>query len=434
MTELHPSHLWSSLQNRLRSQVSSWLLILTLWSAIGLGATVKDYRHRPLFFALGLLAGFAAMPIRQMAIDADRKASDTADVSTQAYQNWLMQAMAPTAATVRIEAPPLPPALFDWSDLVREPDLYPHLFLLGKTGAGKTWLAERLVTYLGGHPVVITPHRKPTDFHGFPVIGAGRNYSVINEAFEHLEGEMQTRYQRYAVGDESYQMVNVIIDEFPSIAANCKGVVPIAKTLIREARKVRIRLIILSQGDEVKTLGIEGEGSLRNSLTFIRLRGFVETYAKSLKDEQVFTFLKQFPYPCMVEDTIANSAELLMLPSSVSTYEANSETVVSEPFQAETKRFTRNETFQDRFTVKQRETGVFHDSETFHAGVSDPVSDPDETDETDETLKRIQEMLNLKMNQKQIIYALWKVKPGGTDKYRKAVDKYKRLLSQLDND
>jgi hypothetical protein len=40
-------------------------------------------------------------------------------------------------------------------------------------------------------------------------------------------------------------------------------------------------LIILCQGSEVKALGIEGEGSLRENLTRIRLKTFALVYAKT---------------------------------------------------------------------------------------------------------------------------------------------------------
>lgn len=198
--------------------------------------------------------------------------------------------------------------LFDWNELNCYPNHFPHLLLLGKTGAGKTTLAERLLNLLPGDRLLITPHHKPTDFPGVKCIGRGRDYAEILIGLQGLAKEMQARYQLYSEGDESYGWLNVVIDEYPAISANCgKGASEIMMVLAREARKVKIRLLILSQGAEVKALGIEGNGSVRECFTFVRLRGFVEDHARRLKDDAIARFISGQDYPCMVEDQPADT-------------------------------------------------------------------------------------------------------------------------------
>lgn len=206
-----------------------------------------------------------------------------------------------------------PLKLFDWGDIQQHPDRYPHLLLLGKTGAGKTWLGERLLALLGGDALVIHPHAAPRDFAGYQVIGGGRNYPAITAAIDRLHSEMNLRYQRRDKGDEGYRPLTVLIDEFPSIAHFCgKDVIAQILALVREARKVQIRLVILSQGAEVKALGIEGQGSVRECFTFIRLKGFAEDFARKQGDT-VYTWVGGQRFPCMVEDSPADSSVLAAL-------------------------------------------------------------------------------------------------------------------------
>jgi hypothetical protein len=61
----------------------------------------------------------------------------------------------------------------------------------------------------------------------------------------------------------------------------------VIKVLIREARKEHIKLISLTKGGEVKALKVEGEASIRDLFTFIRLGNFVTNYARKLKDKNL---------------------------------------------------------------------------------------------------------------------------------------------------
>ena len=200
--------------------------------------------------------------------------------------------------------------LFDWSDLNRLYDDFPHLILLGKTGAGKTYLAEQLGRFLEGRTVVITPKKKPKDFAGMTVVGLPYDFAAIAAEIGKVAQLVKDREaEMNRTGREDFEPLNVVLDEVPAFVAGCKDegldVVKDLKFIIRTARTSKIRLILLAQGSEVRTLGIEGEGSLRDNLTFVRLRGFAEPRAKQLGFS-----LAAYERPCLVDDVTADLSKL----------------------------------------------------------------------------------------------------------------------------
>jgi hypothetical protein len=72
------------------------------------------------------------------------------------------------------------------------------------------------------------------------------------------------------------------------------------KLISREARKVSLRLVVLTQSPEVKAIGLEGEGSVRDNFCFIRLGEFALDHAKSLKDEQIKSAIENADRPAML--------------------------------------------------------------------------------------------------------------------------------------
>jgi hypothetical protein len=114
---------------------------------------------------------------------------------------------------------------------------------------------------------------------------------------------MDARYQARSQGQKQFEPLLVLIDELPAAAANLgKAFTDNIMLLVRESRKVSIRLIILSQGSEVKTLGIEGQGSIRECFAIVAIGKFATDRAKALKNEQVKQFIESAQYPAMLDD------------------------------------------------------------------------------------------------------------------------------------
>lgn len=310
---------------------------LKVWGAIAggcLAVTAAAYAKHPLSQAVlgagALGAGVYAQALDrrvrlggQLAESADRVAMEAV---IRAYQQslspaQLQQAIALPAAT---GGPLEALEQFDWNLFNSQPDIYAHLAIVGPTGSGKSTLAEILCTMLGGITIAIAPHRKPGDFAalGDRVYCGGRNYGTLDDdpadfqslltgrpgkvtavaVIKAIHAEMNRRYELLSNGDDPGPMVNVVWDE---ILAALGEVPKLAKTyllpLLREARKVRLRVIALPQDDQVESLDIKGQGAARSNLTYVRLGKMAIAHAKGLTPD-VAAWVASQPRPCLVED------------------------------------------------------------------------------------------------------------------------------------
>lgn len=242
----------------------------------------------------------------RLALYADGYGSITEQQSHKAYSNWLDASLAPPKREIQPLAPIEVTAPVKFADI--ESSLKkPHLMILGETGSGKSTICKYLVSQVNAPCLIIDPHASPTDWRGFVVTGSGRNYEAIATEFERLANLMQLRYEARDKGISQFEPLIVIIDEFPAIASSLgKGATDTVKLLAREARKVSIRMCLLSQGAEVKTLGLEGEGSIRECFAMLRLGNFALNHAKSLKDKAIGEALENSDRPAMLDQLPCN--------------------------------------------------------------------------------------------------------------------------------
>jgi predicted RNA-binding Zn-ribbon protein involved in translation (DUF1610 family) len=234
---------------------------------------------------------------------------------------------------------------FDWTEFRTNRDAFPHIGIAGKTGGGKSWLAEHLASCFDGIVVAVSPHWKKGGFTSADLVVAwGRNYGTVEdyEQYKHLGfaeiltgkynisacaflvalyHEMNRRYQidddQNFVGDSEPEIV-VILDEFNAWAGT-DGLKEFTFKLLREARKVKIRLIPLVQGTEVKAMGCEGEGQIREQLTWVMIANKAKSYAeqnlsKSKKGTYAYEqalnvcrYISTVKYPAFVGDLSSDS-------------------------------------------------------------------------------------------------------------------------------
>ncbi len=225
--------------------------------------------------------------------------------SHKGYAQWLDASLQPPRREVAIAqslAPIDTPAPVKFAD-VKQALSKPHCMLLGSTGDGKSTLAKHLAANCTAYTIVIDPHAAPDDWGNLPVFGAGRKYGEIAKIMGVTLELLQVRFDARDTGVKQFEPIIIICDEYPAIiASNEAGKVASSwmKLISREARKVSIRLVVLTQSPEVKAIGLEGEGSVRDNFCFIRLGEFALDHAKSLKDEQIKSAIENADRPAML--------------------------------------------------------------------------------------------------------------------------------------
>lgn len=160
------------------------------------------------------------------------------------------------------------------------------ILIHGPKGSGKTTVLHHLVYrrlyQLNHEVVVIDPHRTPTKWYDADVVGGGRDYETIFEALNGYEEMMDARYDELNDGlveEGDHPHLTLIIDEYRSIVkAQQKALykkrynLDSIPALLTEGRKVNMWIALVSHSKSVKSLGLEGEGDLREGFVFLHLK------------------------------------------------------------------------------------------------------------------------------------------------------------------
>jgi hypothetical protein len=238
----------------------------------------------------------------RLALYADGYGSISEAQSHIQYRNWLDASLQPPRREVAIAPPVEPIAPVKFAD-IKTALSKPHMMLLGETNSGKSTLVKFLVSHASAPSLVLDSHAAPDDWQNMNVIGMGRNYPAIAEEVDRLVKLMDKRYEARGKGQKQFEPLIVVLDEFPACVANLpKSFAENIMLLVRESRKISIKLIVLSQGSEVKSLGIEGQGSIRECFAMIAIGKFATEKAKSMKDEQIKSFIDSAQYPAMLDE------------------------------------------------------------------------------------------------------------------------------------
>ena len=184
-------------------------------------------------------------------------------------------------------APNLGVKFFNWKRFKKESKLFPHIRVVGATGIGKTRLVDWLLDIFPAEKTqVITVKRRLNQWQSLKVIGVPEDFDAIRSALEDLQAVRKRRTEEMAEGKES-PVINVAIDEWRVISKNIKAIVdrqskeitsPSARdimgNMITLAREVNIRMLVMAQGRQVETWGLEGESDLAECFCSIFLGRF----------------------------------------------------------------------------------------------------------------------------------------------------------------
>jgi hypothetical protein len=299
-----------------------------------------------------------------------------------------------------------------WLDRLVAPSV---LLVFGGDGSGKTSMALELLRrrQRAGHQVIaLDPHAHPAKWPGCEVIGGGLNFGQIEAAIGQLQRLREQRYEQIrsgAIEPCKFPPITFVMEEL----TDWKSEVSNVDLLILKAgdyRKANIHLLMVTHGDSMSQIGAPTGSNeiIKNCVTKLRL------FSKPGADgKPIPAFKGELAYP-------------LQAPIAVSVPRFTT-TAQTPPTQApEALSMT---------SFEPSPPPMLHASESPASRPEAPKIAPSQqpeasSDREAELLAQFSEMKAMGMNKKQICYAIWGAKMGGTDRYRMASEFYDRLNSK----
>lgn len=140
-----------------------------------------------------------------------------------------------------------------------------HFSLIGATNSGKTTLANHIIDYVNADKTyACDPHAKFNIWSHNCLIQ--QSYDDIQHTLEQAFIEMSSRYDK---GPGNYESILIAIDEWPAIIAERPDCENYISRISREGRKVNVRILLLSQSDQIGEIGLSV--ALRNNFVKIEM-------------------------------------------------------------------------------------------------------------------------------------------------------------------
>ncbi len=320
------------------------------------------------------------------------------------------------------------PRLFDWQAFRENPDLFPHVCVLGSTGNGKTSLQEWLARLVGNgnELIVLTTKKKGLQWHQLPITGLGRDFAPISQKWRSVESALNSRCADLDSAQSQPQII-CAIDELNDIIANSD--LDLAN-VARAGREARIRLIVNSHSEGVEGLGLKGKNDIKACFVWVRLGSFAINHAQMLANKGLIenadiAWLKAQQRPCMVGDMVA---KIPSLPEGWQSRLSGSQRQATPP-PTQTPEPHTPPSFGVDFSPVVQGSGFPVQPAEPHLKALPPTPEPP-SDREAELLEKFGEFKALGMNKAQICFALWGAKKGGTNAYKMASDFYDRLNSK----
>lgn len=260
------------------------LMSILLGLTIGMAPSVREWvtkeyhaghAEKAVYALLGGVAALGVSSYVQHPIDRlQRRRQATEDVSDNVLvQSQWEQQILPGVKTEPDE-PKFPIIL--WNDFVQDvlwkPEVYPHIGVFGPTGTGKTstielfgdiryeWFEQnRLET---PRRIYLSPTVMKDEFLGWETIGTGFDAPSITELGTYLKEQL---LQVYSVQEGKAPSI-ICPDEFRWINKYAKDVVQPITDVLDMGRKGDINIFLSAVSYLVKSLGLEGEGQIRDNM------------------------------------------------------------------------------------------------------------------------------------------------------------------------
>ena len=208
------------------------------------------------------------------------------------------------AKLIEVEAKPVSSAIEAIADLLLAIE-EKELMIIGEKGTGKSTLAQYLAYSLGGHIRVYEPEGTPEDWAGLEVVGKGEDWVSIDDGMtrdlEHLSTQMQIRREKGEAALAGSDRC-IIAEEYPEIAAKCGASEEWLDRHARRGRKARVRLILLSQYDQMSAWKLDGRSDLLDCFFRLRLGKKALKHAAKLKRDDLIQWLRSNRSRALLDD------------------------------------------------------------------------------------------------------------------------------------